>query len=78
VGGWFHLFVDSVWCTAQLVWIGSERDLFLFVGQDAGQRHSLTVGALSQLYLNGLAMYLEQEGLVERAIGTLLQDLDDE
>lgn len=78
VGGWFHLFLDGGWCTAQLTWIGSERQLFLFVGQDAGQRHSLTPGALVQLYLNGLAMYLEQEGLVERAIGALLQDLDGE
>lgn len=75
VGGWFHLFVDDGWGTTQLVWIGADRQLFLFVDQDGAQRRSLTAGALSQLYLNGLAMYLEQEGLLERTVGTLLQDL---
>lgn len=76
VGGWFHLFVDDGWGTTQLVWIGADRQLFLFVDQDGAQRRSLTAGALSQLYLNGLAMYLEQEGLLERAVGALLQDLN--
>lgn len=76
IGGWFHLCLDGVWDTAQLVWIGGERRLFLFVSQDGSQRHTLTLGALVQLYLNGLVMYLEQEGLVERAVATLMQDLD--
>ena len=75
VGGWFHLFVDGNWDTAQLVWISGERQFFLFIGQDGEQRHSLTLGALTQLYLNGLVMYLDQEGLVERAVATLMQDL---
>jgi Protein of unknown function (DUF1631) len=77
VGGWFHLFVGGGWLTAQLVWISGARSYFFFVGQDADQRHSLTEGALTQLYHNGLVMYLEQEGLVERAVNTLMQDLDD-
>ncbi len=75
VGGWFHLYVDGNWETAQLVWINGERKLFLFVAQDSDQRQSLTEGALTQLHLNGLAMYLDQEGLVERAVSTLMQDL---
>ncbi|MFN4115793.1 MAG: DUF1631 family protein, partial [Inhella sp.] len=75
IGGWFHLFVDGGWETAQLVWIGGDRRMFLFVAQDGEHRHTLTEGALIYLYLNGLAMYLEQEGLVERAATTLMQDL---
>jgi Protein of unknown function (DUF1631) len=75
IGGWFHLFVGGGWITAQLVWVGDGRRLFLFVGQQADERHTLTEGALAQLYLNGLAMYLEQEGLLERAVSTLMQDL---
>lgn len=75
VGGWLHLFVGGGWETAQLVWIHPERRYFLFINQDGDARHSLTDGAVVQLYLNGLVMYLEQDGLVERAVGTLLQDL---
>jgi hypothetical protein len=76
IGGWFHLFVDGGWDTAQLVWISNERSFHLFVSQDGEHRHSMTEGALTQLYLNGLVMYLDQEGLVERAVSTLMQDLD--
>jgi hypothetical protein len=75
VGGWFHLFVDGGWETAQLVWINAERKLFLFIPQDSDLRQSLTEGALTQLHLNGLVMYLDQEGLLERAVSTLMQDL---
>lgn len=76
IGGWFHLCLDGAWDTAQLVWIGGDRRMFLFVSQDGSERHTLTLGALVQLYLNGLVMYLEQEGLVERAVATLMQDLE--
>ncbi len=76
IGGWFHLFCDDNWSTTQLVWIGEDRQLFLFVDQGGEHRRSLTAGALAKLYLNGLAMYLEQDGLLERAVATLLQDLD--
>lgn len=76
LGGWFHMFVNSHWLTAQLVWISEGRQFFMFVGQDATDRNSITRGALEQLYANGLATYLEQEGLLERAVSTLIQDLD--
>jgi len=75
IGGWFHMFVQSHWLTTQLVWISEGRQFFAFVGQDADERHSLTAGALEQLYAKGLVMYLEQEGLLERAVATLMQDL---
>ncbi|MBB5203259.1 hypothetical protein HNQ51_000552 [Inhella inkyongensis] len=76
IGGWFHLFVNSHWLTAQLVWVSEGSQFYLFVGQDATDRHSMTQGALAQLYANGLVTYLEQEGLLERAVSTLMQDLD--
>lgn len=76
VGGWFHLCMADTWMTAQLVWISGDRLYFVFIDQDdAGTRHTLTAGALIRLYLNGLAMYLEQESLMERALGTLMRDL---
>jgi hypothetical protein len=77
VGGWFHLCLADSWLTAQLVWISADHQYFVFIAQDTvEQRHTLTAGALLRLYLNGLAMYLEEEGLMERALSTLMQDLD--
>lgn len=76
IGGWYHLFLQSEWITAQVAWISDSRQLFLFVGQVPDERHSITRGALEQLVANGLITQLEDEPLLQRAIGTLMQDLD--
>ncbi|MDT9000586.1 DUF1631 family protein [Paucibacter sp. APW11] len=77
LGQWYHLFVQSQWLTAQIAWISESRQFFLFVGQDADERHSLTRGALEQLLANGLITALDEQSLVERAVDTLMQNLDD-
>ena len=76
IGGWYHLFLQSEWITAQVAWISDSRQMFLFIGQVSDERHSLTRGALEQLVANGLITQLEHEPLLQRAIGTLMQDLD--
>jgi Protein of unknown function (DUF1631) len=76
IGNWYHLFVQSEWVTAQVAWISESRQLFLFVSQLPDDRHSLTRGALEQLVVNGLITMLEPEPLLQRAIGTLMQDLE--
>ncbi|MDM4767839.1 DUF1631 family protein [Pelomonas sp. SE-A7] len=75
VGNWYHLFIQSQWLTAQIAWISESRQFFLFVGQDAEDRHSLTRGALEKLLSNGLITSLEEETLVQRAVDTLMQGL---
>lgn len=77
VGNWYHMFVQSQWITAQIAWISESRQFFLFVGQDADERHSLTRGAIEQLLANGLITALEEDTLVQRAVSSLMQDLDD-
>ena len=77
VGNWYHMFVQSQWITAQIAWISESRQFFLFVGQDADERHSLTRGAIEQLLANGLITALEDDNLVQRAVSSLMQDLDD-
>ena len=78
VGNWYHLFIQSEWMTAQLAWI-SETGLFLlFVGQNADERHSVTRGALEKLLANGLIAALDDTGVVQRAVDTLMKKLDDE
>jgi hypothetical protein len=75
VGHWLHLMVHGHWRTSQLAWISEDGEFYLFVGQDESDRQSITRGALRQLYRSGLAINLEQEGVVERAIQALMHDL---
>jgi Protein of unknown function (DUF1631) len=75
IGNWYHMFVQSQWLTAQLAWVSDSHQFFLFVGQDANERHSLTRGALEHLLSHGLIAALEEDTLVQRAVETLMQDL---
>lgn len=77
IGGWYHLFIQSNWLTAQVAWISESGQFFLFVGQDADERHSLTRGALEHLLTHGLITALDENSLVQRAVDTLMQDLGD-
>ena len=76
IGGWYHLFHRSEWITAQIAWISDSRQMFLFIGQAPEERHSVTRGALEQLVAAGLITQLEDAPLLQRAIGTLMLDLD--
>lgn len=76
IGGWYHLFHQSQWITAQVAWISDSRQMFLFIAQAPEERHSITRGALEQLVANGLITRLEEEPLLQRAIGTLMMDLE--
>jgi hypothetical protein len=78
LGNWYHLFIQSQWLTAQLAWISETGLFFLFVGQDADERHSLTRGALEKLLANGLIAALDDVDLVQRAVDTLMKDFDDD
>jgi hypothetical protein len=75
VGNWYHLFIQSEWLTAQLSWVSSKQQYYLFVGQDADLRHSLTRGAVEQLLANGLITALDDDNLIQHAVDTLMQDL---
>lgn len=77
IGDWYHLFIQSQWLTAQIAWISESGQFYLFVGQDADERHSLTRGALEKLLANGLITVLEENGLLQQAVQTLMNDLDD-
>ncbi|MFY7866392.1 DUF1631 family protein [Roseateles sp.] len=76
IGGWYHLFIQSDWLTAQIAWISESRQYYLFVGQDADVRHSLTHAALERLLANGLITALDETSLLQRAVDTLMQDLE--
>jgi hypothetical protein len=75
VGGWYHLFIQSEWMTAQIAWISDTEQFYLFIGQDAEQRHTLTRGAVERLLANGLITALIDDNVVQHAVDTLMQDL---
>jgi hypothetical protein len=76
IGRWFHLFVQGTWHTAQLAWIAEGRQFVLFVGREAEERLPLTRRALEALLANGLITALEDDSVVQRAVDTLMSDLD--
>ena len=75
VGCWYHLFNQSEWLTAQLAWVSDTEQFYLFIGQDAEQRHTLTRGAVERLLANGLITALDDDNLLQHAVDTLMQDL---
>ncbi|HEY9106212.1 MAG TPA: DUF1631 family protein, partial [Roseateles sp.] len=76
IGRWFHLFVQGTWHTAQLAWISEGRQFVLFVGRESEERMPLTRRALEALLANGLLTALEDDSVVQRAVDTLMSDLD--
>ena len=78
LGNWYHLFIQDDWLTAQIAWVSDSGKYFLFVGQDAEERHSLTRGAIEKLLVHGLITQLDEMSLLQRAVDTLTQELDDE
>ena len=48
----------------------------MFSSDHAGRMHSLTRRALERLRAEGLATSLEDRNLMQRAVDSLLQDLD--
>ncbi len=77
IGQWFHLFIQGDWRTVQIAWISDTRQTLLFVGREPDERHSLTRGALEALLANGLMAALDDLSVVQRAVNTLMNDLDE-
>jgi hypothetical protein len=77
IGRWFHMFIQGDWHTAQLAWIGEGRQFMLFVGRESDVRLPLTRRAIEALLANGLITALEEDSVVQRAVDTLMNDLDE-
>ncbi|TXI24379.1 MAG: DUF1631 family protein, partial [Roseateles sp.] len=76
VGRWFHLCLQGDWRTAQIAWISEGARYVFFVGREPGERLSLTRRALEALLANGLITALDDDSVVQRAVDTLISDLD--
>jgi Protein of unknown function (DUF1631) len=76
-GNWCKLFLQGQWTTAHLLWISANRQFYMFTSNKAGGMHSLTRRALERLRAEGLATSLADRSLMQRAVDSMLQDLDD-
>ncbi|HET6787485.1 MAG TPA: DUF1631 family protein, partial [Aquabacterium sp.] len=75
-GSWCKLLLQGKWTSAHLLWYSGNRQFFMFSSDHAGRMHSLTRRALERLRIEGLATSLEERNLMQRAVDSLLQDLD--
>ena len=75
-GSWCKLLLQGQWVSAHLLWFSANRQFFMFSSDHAGRMHSLTRRALERLRAEGLATSLEDRNLMQRAVDSLLQDLD--
>ncbi len=75
-GSWYHMFVQGHWITAQLMWTSENGQFLVFENRDAEHAHSLTRRAIERLLAEGLVTVLEERSLMQRAVDSLIQDLD--
>lgn len=75
-GTWCKLFMQGQWSTARLLWVSENRQFYLFDSDLAGRLHSLSRRALERLRAEGLATSLEDRSLMQRAVDSMVQELD--
>lgn len=71
------LFLQGQWVTAHLLWRSDNGEFFMFTSAIAGGMHSMTRRALERLRIEGLATTFVEPSLMQRAVDSVLQDLDE-
>jgi hypothetical protein len=71
------LFLQGRWVTAHLLWRSDNGEFFMFTSSLAGGMHSMTRRALERLRIEGLATTFVELSLMQRAVDSVLQDLDE-
>ena len=62
----------------RLAWISPMKSFYLFVGTDGQRAQSLNPDALHALFRSGQMRFVEQERLVDRAVRSMMEDLEHE
>lgn len=71
------LFLQGHWVTAHLLWRSDNGEFLMFTSSLAGGMHSMTRRALERLRIEGLATTFVEPTLMQRAVDSVLQDLDE-
>ena len=69
-----RLFLQGVWMTVRLNWVGPGQRLFLFQSRHGGRTHTLTLRMLCKLREAGLALPVEDNLLRAQAMESLVRD----
>jgi len=75
VGERDRLFIQGRWQRVQLLWRSDQALFFLFAGETAGRRHSITRRALEKLVGANLLLPAQTRPIVQRAIDRLGREL---
>lgn len=75
-GTWCKLFMQGQWTTARLLWVSENRQFYMFASDLPGGLHSMTRRALERLRAEGLATSLEDRSLMQRAVDSMVQELE--
>jgi len=70
-----RLFIHGRWQRVQLLWRSDQALFFLFAGESAGRRHSITRRALEKLVGANLLLPAQTRPMVQRAIDRLGREL---
>ncbi|MDE2400123.1 MAG: DUF1631 family protein [Burkholderiales bacterium] len=77
VGVRCKLFLHGKWTTSRLLWRSDNGEFYMFSSPLAGGMHSMTRRALERLRVEGLATTFVDHSLMQRAVDSVLQDLDE-
>lgn len=72
IGMWAHLQVAGDWERAQLSWIGSQGNLFLFTSA-SGRTQSMTLRLLERMFQQGTLQLLTEPSVVDGALDAVAQ-----
>lgn len=75
-GMWCKVLMQGQWTTVHLLWISANRQFFMFTSDKLGRLHSMTRSALVRLRTEGLATDLEDRSLMQRAVDSMLLELE--
>ncbi len=75
-GTWCKLFMQGQWTTARLLWVSDNRQFYMFGSDLSSRLHSMSRRALERLRAEGLATSLQDRSLMQRAVDSMVQELD--
>jgi hypothetical protein len=75
-GTWYELKVGDAYLKVRLAWISPLKSFYLFVPEEGLHGHSLHPDALRRAFRMGELRLLENESLVDRAVRSVMSDLE--
>lgn len=75
-GTWFKLSLHGEWIDSRLIWVSRNHRFFIFTGKQRDDILTWPRQSLAKLRREGFASEMTQHALVQRAVNSLMGDLD--